>query len=74
MDEKSCGIPLMNNFPQVLINNNFVDILSNLVLTNCVLYNKEGYCGIKSCVTRTITQLTCDQASLIFFVAVERYA
>ena len=56
MDEKSCGIPLMNNFPQVLINNNFVDILSNLVLTNCVLYNKEGYCGIKSCVTRTITQ------------------
>lgn len=56
VDGKSCGIPLMNNFPQVLINNSFVDILSSLVLTNCVLYNKEGYCGIKSCVTRTITQ------------------
>ena len=51
MDEKSCRIPLMNNSPQVLINNNFVDILSNLVLTNCVLYNKDGYCDIKSCVT-----------------------
>ena len=40
VDEMSCGIPLMNNFPQVLISNNFIDILSNLVLTNCMLYNK----------------------------------
>ena len=27
VDEMSCGIPLMNNIPQVLISNNFIDIL-----------------------------------------------